>query len=353
MTDHLPKNSNEARFLLIQTSFIGDVILATPLIEKLKRHFPGATVDLFIRKGNEGLFNCHPHIDTLYAWDKKGGGKYRQLLPMITKIRRKRYDYCINLQRHSTTGIITLFSGAKVTVGFTMNPFSRFFTRRFIHKIDADKGLTHEVDLYLQLLTGITPDVMRTLPRLYPSTDDFNHVSMPKPYITIAPASVWFTKQFPADQWVKLIDLVDPHVGVCLIGSPSDRPTCAYISEQSTHAGIVNRAGELTLLQSAALMYGAVMNYANDSSPVHLASAMNAPVTALFCSTVPSFGYGPLSTDSKIVQSERVLTCKPCGPHGHKQCPQGHFGCSDIPPEQILGLRGTTSSSRIFSASGS
>jgi heptosyltransferase-2 len=86
-------------------------------------------------------------------------------------------------------------------------------------------------------------------------------------------------------------------------------------------------AGDLTLLQSAALMSKAEMNYTNDSGPLHLSSAMNAPTTAVFCSTIPEFGFGPLSDVSKIVETTIDLPCRPCGLHGHKKCPQSHFKC--------------------------
>jgi heptosyltransferase-2 len=70
----------------------------------------------------------------------------------------------------------------------------------------------------------------------------------------------------------------------------------------------------------------AKMNYVNDSAPLHLASSVNAPVTAFFCSTVPAFGFGPLSDQSKVIEVKE-LYCKPCGLHGYKSCPEGHFKC--------------------------
>jgi ADP-heptose:LPS heptosyltransferase len=70
------------------------------------------------------------------------------------------------------------------------------------------------------------------------------------------------------------------------------------------------------------------MNFTNDSAPMHLASAMNAPVTAVFCSTIPEFGFGPLSDDSMIIQTEEQLECRPCGLHGHEQCPEKTFNCA-------------------------
>jgi ADP-heptose:LPS heptosyltransferase len=81
------------------------------------------------------------------------------------------------------------------------------------------------------------------------------------------------------------------------------------------------------LLQSAALMKDAVMNYVNDSAPMHLASAMNAKTTAIYCSTVPEFGFGPLAADARVVEVTEKLDCRPCGLHGFKECPKGHFKC--------------------------
>ena len=79
------------------------------------------------------------------------------------------------------------------------------------------------------------------------------------------------------------------------------------------------------------------MNYVNDSAPMHIASAMNAKTTAIFCSTVPSFGFGPLSDSAQIVETKLALDCRPCGLHGHKECPKGHFKCGfSIETEELL-----------------
>jgi heptosyltransferase-2 len=99
----------------------------------------------------------------------------------------------------------------------------------------------------------------------------------------------------------------------------------------------MNLAGSLSLLESAELMRGATMNYVNDSAPMHLCSSVNAPVTAIFCSTIPSFGFGPLSENSRIIETKEELPCRPCGLHGFKTCPKGHFLCAEsIKPENVL-----------------
>jgi heptosyltransferase-2 len=91
---------------------------------------------------------------------------------------------------------------------------------------------------------------------------------------------------------------------------------------------VTNLAGKLSLLASAALMQKAIMNYVNDSAPMHLASALNAPTCAIYCSTVPAFGFGPLAEKSYVVEINYPLHCRPCGLHGYRACPERHFKCA-------------------------
>ncbi|MEO1655044.1 MAG: glycosyltransferase family 9 protein, partial [Bacteroidota bacterium] len=124
---------------------------------------------------------------------------------------------------------------------------------------------------------------------------------------------------------------------VYLLGAPGDQAACDYIAHSSKFPRVRNLAGQLSLLQSAALMEKAQMNYVNDSAPMHLASSRNAPTTVVYCSTVPAFGFGPLSDIAHIIQIEEGLDCRPCGIHGHAACPKGHFRCArDIKPEKLL-----------------
>ncbi|MBS1543036.1 MAG: glycosyltransferase family 9 protein [Bacteroidetes bacterium] len=308
--------------LVIQTAFIGDVILATGILESLHGKFPAAAIDFVIRKGNEGLLKDHPYLRKVHVFDKKN--KYRNLFALIREVRSCEYDLVINVQRFATTGILTVLSGAKVTVGFNKNPLSSLFTRRIPHQV----GEQHEVVRNHQLIAWLTGGA-HSRPRLYPAAAAVEKArSIHKiPYITVSPASVWFTKQFPAEQWISFIRQLAPAIHVYLLGSAEDAALCEQISSAAGgHA--VSLAGKLSLLESAAFMQEAIMNYVNDSAPMHLASATNSPVTAVYCSTVPAFGFGPLSDQSFIVETAEKLDCRPCGLHGFRKCPRGDFRCA-------------------------
>lgn len=321
------------KILIIQTAFIGDVILATPLIEKLKLFYPDCQIDFLLRKGNEGLLKHHPKLNSVIIWDKNQS-KYNSLAKLSKQIRKEKYDLLVNLQRFTSSGMITLASNAKMRVGFSKNPMSFGFTHKLPHVIGNG---VHEVERNLSLIEHITDGTFQR-PVLYPSPEDYDKVQVyqSSSYVCMAPSSVWFTKQYPAEKWVELINHMKPDHHIYLLGAPDDLEICANIKKEALHEKVNILAGELSFLQSAALMKSARMNYVNDSAPLHMASAMNAPVTAIYCSTIPGFGFGPLSEESHIVEVKEELSCRPCGLHGKKTCPKGHFKCAyDIHIDQF------------------
>ena len=324
------------KFLIIQTAFIGDVVLATVIIEKLKRQYPDCTIDFLLRKGNESLLYDHPLVRNVLILDKRNH-KYRNIRYMIRYVRSEKYDYVINVQRFFVTGLITVLSGAGYTIGFDKNPLSFLFSERKVHKISANSNSQHEVQRNLSLIEKLT-DSIPARPKLYPTSADFQKVAKTKEYVCIAPASVWFTKQFPAEKWIELINLIPNNFTILFIGASSDFDLCNNIISriENRESEIENLAGKLSFLQSAALMKKAHMNFVNDSAPLHFASAMNAPVTAIYCSTVPAFGFGPLSDISYVAEIDYKLYCRPCGLHGYSKCPEGHFKCSHIDVDRVV-----------------
>ncbi|MEO6883281.1 MAG: glycosyltransferase family 9 protein [Bacteroidia bacterium] len=322
------------KLLILQTAFIGDVILATSLVEKLHQFHPIAEIDFLLRKGNESLLEGHPYIHQTLVWDKKKN-KLKNLFLLHKKIEKEKYDVVINLQRFASSGFLIAFSGAKQKIGFEKNPFSFLFTTKIKHEIGGKK---YEIDRNQELIKALT-DGVSVKPKLYPSKNNFLSVEKYKTqkYFCIAPASIWFTKQFPKEKWIELIKNSSIEKKFFLLGSPTDYDLCEYIKIESGNKNVENLAGKINFLESAALMRDAEMNYVNDSAPLHIASAMNAPVTAIFCSTVPSFGFGPLSDNARVVEINELLDCRPCGLHGHAACPKKHFKCAlGIDVKQLL-----------------
>lgn len=314
------------KLLIIQTAFIGDVVLATGLLESLHEAYPLAQIDVLVRNGNESLFANHPFVHRVLVWQKKKH-KYLNLMKLAFIVRKASYDIVFNLQRYASTGWITCFSGAREKIGFNKNPFSFCYSRTLVHSMDTNKGI-HEINRNFQMIAHINGVRLKN-PVLYPAASDLEKVLpyQQLPYICIAPSSVWATKQFPKEKWIAFLNALPKELKVYVLGGPGDIPLCDEIIEASSTENAINLAGKLNFLSSAALMKNALMNYVNDSAPMHFCSSVDAPVTAIYCSTVPGFGYGPLSTHSNIVEVKQALDCRPCGLHGKTACPLGHFNC--------------------------
>ncbi len=313
---------NPKKILIIQTAFIGDVILSTVLLEELKNQYPDVKFDFVLRKGNEGVLKEHPWIETLIVWDK-GEGKIRDLIRVISEIRKSKYDAVFNIQRFGSSGLMTLFARSQDKVGYKKNPFSMFFNRRVKHDFRGKHETSRILDL-IDVGDKVIQPNLHISDQVSTSVEQFKNA----PYITIAPSSVWYTKKLPSNKWVSFLNESKYQGTVYLLGGKSDYDEAEKIVT-GVSLKIENLAGQLSLLESAALMKDAEMNYVNDSAPLHLCSAVNAPVTAVFCSTVPEFGFGPLSSDSKVVEIGEPLNCRPCGLHGKSKCPEGHFNCGN------------------------
>jgi len=317
------------KILVIQTAFIGDAILATGVLESIHKKFPEAELHLLVRNGNETLFENHPYLKKVWVWNKKEN-KLKNLFSLISEIRKEKFDWLINLHRFASSGLITFLSKAKITCGFDKNPFSDFFTYKVKHIIGDG---SHEVQRNHLLLEKYI-DTAFSKPKLYPSNAQQEKIKQytQSPFVCMAPASVWFTKQLPKHKWVELCNLISTEKTIYLLGAKGDESLCDEILRQTQDdkkKNIIVLCGKLSLLESCALMQHAQMNYVNDSAPLHLASAVNAPVTAFYCSTIKEFGFYPLSDNSKIIEIATPLYCRPCGLHGFKECPQKHFKCGN------------------------
>lgn len=302
---------------------MGDVILATPLVESLSRQFPDAEIHVLVKKGNEQLLVNHPLITQTWVYDK-ANGKLANLRKLRSSLSKVRFNWVINCHRFFTSGLLSVLIKGKVS-GFNKNPLSLLYQRKVNH--EYRDGL-HEVDRNLMLIDHlVSKENQVRQPRLYPSDVAFREIEKytSDRFWVIAPASVWFTKQYPVEKWRNLLKKADGKP-VYLIGGPNDFELCERLGQG--YLNTINLAGKLSILESTALMSSAEMCYTNDSGPTHMASAVDANCTVAFCSTTPTFGFGPIGKNVRIVQTQEKLKCRPCGIHGKNACPEGHFNCS-------------------------
>lgn len=325
------------KILIIQTAFLGDVLLATAIIEKLSLHYPEAELHFMLRKGSESLLCKNPKITKLWIWDKMTR-KYWHLWQLLRQIRTQSFDLIINLQRYWSTALFTLLARASYSIGFRTTllawGYSQSIKFRAKHR--------HELERNQDLIASLT-DNTSAYPKLYPSAEDLQQAqqvaNLAEPYITISPVSSWASKTYPIAKWVEFLQGIPQNLSVYLLGSAADAVIAQEIilGTANPNLRLKNCCGQLGLIASGVLMQGASMNYTLDSVATHLATAMQAPVTALFLSTSPIFGFGPKGSRATVLQTSTALACKPCTNHGRRRCPEGHFRCAyTLSPSLLL-----------------
>lgn len=337
-------DASSKTILIIQTAFIGDTILASQFARAVKDQYPNAKIHFFLRKGNESVIQGLSSIEKVWVWDKQGG-KVKNLFNLIRALRGIRFDMVFNLHRHFNSGLVTALMKSPFKAGFQQNPLSFFYSHKVNHLIPHKSlsGVWHEVQRNLQLLQKAEPsfEIVENSkiykPELPLQEKNFTKVAPHTDgnYFVVAPASVWFTKAWSEHKFRELTVELAKMGRVVFIGAPTDKELCDRIRKDIPQTE--NLCGQLNLLDSAALMKKAKRVFVNDSAPLHLASCVNAKTTAIFCSTVQEFGYTPLADDSVVVDVGNTLSCRPCGLHGYKACPLGHFKCAeDIAIKSVL-----------------
>ncbi|HRE41657.1 MAG TPA: glycosyltransferase family 9 protein [Ignavibacteria bacterium] len=331
-------SSKIKNILIIQTAYLGDVILTLPLIQFLKNKLPNTTVSLLSIPELSEILNPNPLIDEIIYYDKRKNRKFSYLFEIIKLIKSKKYDLIISPHRSFRSTFISTFSGVKNRI--TFNNSSLSFLYNYIVRYNKNK---HEILRNLDLLKPLdfnSEEIIK--PKLYISKekekkiDEYVKINqIPEKFITIAPGSVWFTKQFPKEKFVNLINGLNENIYVVLIGGEKDMETGDFIKTRVSNRKIHNAIGKLSIPESAELIRRSQMLIANDSAPLHLANAVETNVAAIFGSTIPNFGFYPIGKNDAIFEIKN-LYCRPCGIHGHKECPEKHFRCMlDINEQEI------------------
>ena len=327
------------KILIIQTAFPGDLILTTPLIRAAKEKFPDSELHILVIPQTQELLKNNPHIKGMIVYAKKGGNGLG-FWQAVKKLKSMRFDLALIPHRSFRSGLLAKLAGCELRVGFKNSAGKIFLTDRVDYRLDQ-----HEIVRNLSLLgwEGAQPEPI--LPELFPSEEEITRVEaylnehnskIGDDLVCIAPGSVWATKRWLPESFAQVGDLLmkKEQVKVVLIGSGDDCRLAEEISSMMSSKPI-NACGRLNLLESAALISKAKLVISNDSAPTHIAVAMRTPVITIFGSTVPEFGFYPFGEGNAIIQKQ--LYCRPCGIHGLKRCPEGHFRCmKEISAEEVL-----------------
>ncbi len=342
------------RVLVIQTAFLGDLLLSVPLLKNIRLALPNCEIDLICRKGFSSLFKDLCLIDRGYEIQKKNKASYQAVIQQLKSVE---FDLIISPHESFTSARLVSHLKAKTKIGF-----SRWWNRFFFNQtIQKDKSLP-EALRQLSLLQNQVPWLLQKLNEFhnmqleFESKASFNskaetprrlapvpdwasplvsfhskiadlklRFQLPENFVCLFPGSVWATKQWTIEGFIELGQKLQAQgKNILIMGGPGEEKLAAEIGTQLPKSW--NLVNQTNLLESLSLLGAVEFVVTNDSAGQHLASLVGTPTVSVFGPTVLSFGYRPWNSNSIVVERKNLL-CRPCGKHGHQLCPLGTHEC--------------------------
>ncbi len=330
------------RILLVQTSFLGDVVLSTPVFPALRQQFPQAHIAVLVRPESAGVLAEHPAIDQVLVDDKRGTTRGLAAWQTVRMLRQQKFDLVLSLHKSLRTAWVLAAAAIPRRLGFRESAGWFLF-----HRCTRRDRTQHEVERNLAILRclDLDPRAFVRKPSVAVSAAavadlhsrlERHGVRRDQLLVGIAPGSAWATKRWTVDGFAAVMQAVHAQIAAVpiLLGAKGDMEMAAAV--QAAAGGIgVNLVGQTSLPVLVAAIDQCRVMITNDSAPLHIAVARDTPVVALFGPTTPGMGFGPFGEQSRVI--ERQLACRPCSRHGGATCPLRTHACMrEITPKSVL-----------------
>lgn len=322
--------SEPASILVVRYSALGDVVLATSILEPLRARYPKARIEWVTDPLYAPLLEGLPEIAEVHRLTREGPNSAVGLAARL----RGRFDVAVDLQNKVRSALVAR-SAAPLRTAFRR----RTAVRAFLSLFGSDPPLVraHQTRLYAEALARLGversgPTKIHLSAQAYAlATDALQGVEPPA--VAIAPGARWATKRWPAERFAAVADaLSSDGYRIVLCGGPSDRDAFAAF-RAATRARVAADLSFLPLDALAAALARVQLLIACDSGPVHLATAVGTPALALFGPTSTA-RWGPPPPGRALALD---LACAPCSNHGGDYCPEGHHRClADLTPEKVV-----------------
>jgi lipopolysaccharide heptosyltransferase II len=331
------------KVLVVQTSFLGDMVLTLPLLSEIKRRFPGAKLSLLCTPLGRELLADHPAVDETIIDDKKKTDRgWVGLWRKAKLLRGKGFTMALCPHKSFRSGLLLFLAKIPYRVGFAESKSAFLFHVR----VRRSKA-RHEVERILSILEGFGIRTTECKPVLdLPITTEAREqvaqrlrslgLDTSKVWVGVHPGSVWATKRWSAEGFARLIELLKERYPceILLFGGPEDAPVIAKVQNFCGNCA-VSLVERIALHELPAALSMCRVLVTNDSGPMHIAVAQGVPVIAIFCATTPALGFYPYS--AKAIVLEKTLPCRPCSAHGGRRCPLGTEDCIRlIEPENVF-----------------
>lgn len=325
------------KILIIHTAFIGDIVLSTPMIKRIKDLYPDSKITFVTTPVGATILRNNLDISEVIEYDKRGiHSGIKGIWNLGKRLRYENFNLVLTPHRYLRSSILSWLSRSPQRVGYNIASGAFLFNK----KIKYNKKL-HEVEKLLSFLGDVPKNSQDLYPiDLYPSEKDKEKIQKiwdqnnlkNEKVIAIAPGSKWFTKKWPLEYFNEVIELLHNDGYKLLVVGGKDEMLLNIVKKD----GIIDLRGKTSLLELAEVLRRVDIVLTNDSSPIHIASAfLNTHIIAIFGPTVREFGFFPWSKNSEVLENKN-LDCRPCSIHGGDKCPKGHFKCMlEIKPKIV------------------
>ncbi len=333
------------KILLVQTSFLGDTILSTPVIAAIKKLYPDSELWMMITPLSADLVSANPSLKGVITYDKKKSDRgIKGIIRKASELEKHKFDVAYSLHRSYRTALLLFLTGIPKRVGFSQGSLSFLYSRTVLrdttsHDVIRNLSLLSQEPLFLNSGKN-SEDFFDAEMQLFSKDQKLTERKFPeifsdsKEFAILIPGSAWKTKRWKWQGFKEVAeDLISKGKRVVIFGSGAEKEICQKVAEGLS---CINLAGMSTISESIAIMKKASLVVCNDSMSLHMASALKVPNVSVFCATSPAFGFGPWRNKAAVVEMQG-LSCKPCRRHGSNKCPTGTEACmNDLGSDKII-----------------
>ncbi|MBU0600469.1 lipopolysaccharide heptosyltransferase II [bacterium] len=333
------KENKFKKILIIQTGFIGDVVLTIPLIETIKKNYPQSFLCAVTLKNGKDILLYNPYLDEIIIYEKKSRDKgLINFINLVKKIRRKRFNLAILPHKSLRSVLIAVFSGIKERVGLKKYLAYLFYSKK-IPLIKEDQAIERN----LRLASALNCALIEKNPHLYLSakdneyTDKFLRINSHDYLVGINPGAAWKTKRWVKEGFAEVGNILakEGKVKIIFFGGPNETSLVKEIMELINFKPII-ATGKTTVRQMISLISKCKLYIGNDSGPTHIAASLGIPTVVIFGPTVLEQGFTPRG-DKVVILENKSLKCRPCGGHGPDRCKYDTLACmKSISAEEVI-----------------